>query len=176
MTPRFATLALFASLSLGFGCSKKTPEPETNPTAGAAETPAPTKKEIPESVAKMIGNFQRVYFDFNKFELADESREALEMNAELMKTYPEIRIEIQGHADERGTSEYNLALGDKRAKAVRDYMVRLLGGAENRIEIISYGEEKPIDESSTEVAWSKNRRAEFRLLWKGSEQVAGTVD
>lgn len=171
---RTAVLTLF--LLLG-GCAKKTPPPEdiNAQVAPAAQAAAANENaSVSEAVAKMIANFKRVQFEFDSFKLTPESRTALEDNADIMKVHPEVKIEIQGHADERGTSEYNLALGEKRALALRQY-ITTLGVESARVDTISYGEERPLDEGNGETAWSKNRRAEFRVTW-GTEQAAGTTD
>lgn len=103
---------------------------------------------------------QTVYFDYNSFALRDDTRRLLQANANQLKNTPGVMIQIEGHCDERGTQEYNLALGEKRALAVREYLVSL-GVAPSRIITISYGEEMPAVQGSNEAAWSKNRRAEF---------------
>lgn len=103
-----------------------------------------------------------VYFDYDKSELLSESRNILSKNAEYLKSNQDISILIEGHTDERGTSEYNLALGEKRANAVRDYY-KFLGIQLKRISTISYGKEKPIDTGHNEESWHKNRRAESKI-------------
>ena len=134
----------------------------------AEKAPEPKKEVVPEPVARMIANFNRVNFEFNSSDLGSTSRSALMENVELMRKNPSVKIEIQGHCDERGTSEYNLALGDRRAQAVVDYMVRA-GIEQARLTRLSYGKERPLEEVATETAWAKNRRAEFRVTWKPQE-------
>ena len=85
----------------------------------------------------------------------------------------DIKVEIQGHADERGTTDYNLALGQKRSDSVKSYLVSA-GVAPSRLSSISYGEEQPLDMAHTEIAWSKNRRAEFRITWGGGDLQGST--
>lgn len=159
------------------GCASEEKKADAAPTHSAeAAKKAPTaaaKKEVPAEVARLIANFQRVQFGFDSSDIDAESQAALKENAEIMQQRPDVKVEIQGHADERGTNEYNLALGDKRAQGVRDYLVRS-GIDGSRVTTVSYGEEKPVDESSTETGWSKNRRAEFRVTWSQSE-VTGTT-
>lgn len=104
-----------------------------------------------------------IYFAFDEFELKPASRENLAQKANWLESHPEYSILIAGHCDERGTNEYNLALGDRRAETARKYLVNL-GISEQRIETISYGEEKPAVRGHTEEAWSKNRRDEFRVI------------
>lgn len=101
-----------------------------------------------------------VYFDFDQYNLDNDDRSTLRANAEWLKKNAAARVQIEGHCDERGTSEYNLALGAKRAQAARDYLVSL-GVAENRLSTISYGEEIPVCRESTESCWGQNRRDRF---------------
>ena len=102
----------------------------------------------------------RVFFDFDNSDLTTEAEGTVERLAAWMKEYPATSVTIEGHADERGTREYNLALGARRANAVKDYMV-VLGIDPNRIETVSYGEERPAVLGSNEKAWAQNRRAVF---------------
>ncbi len=102
----------------------------------------------------------RVQFDFNMHDLRPDAREVLDNFAKCLQQNADWRLRIEGHADERGTTDYNLQLGDNRAASVRDYLVRL-GVEKARVSTISYGEEKPLVAASTEEAWSQNRRAEL---------------
>lgn len=101
-----------------------------------------------------------VYFDYDSFELRPDALATLRQNAEKIKQVPNVIIQIEGHCDERGTQEYNLALAEKRALATRSHLMNL-GISGNRMITISYGEEDPVDTGHTESAWSKNRRAAF---------------
>lgn len=101
----------------------------------------------------------RVQFEFNEFGLSDTARATLDKNAECLR-FKKVAVTVAGHADERGTEEYNIVLGNKRANAVVRYLVQL-GVAEDKIKTVSYGKEKPLDTASNEEAWAKNRRAEF---------------
>lgn len=121
------------------------------------------KDTIPPEVVKIPLELSRVHFDFDKYDIRPDDAKILEKNAEVLKAYPEVRIKIEGHCDERGTNEYNLALGEKRAITARDYLARL-GIEEEKISIISYGEERPLVPAHNESAWAKNRRAEFVVL------------
>lgn len=103
-----------------------------------------------------------VFFAFDKYNLTTESKGTLERNADELKRASQSRITIEGHCDERGTKSYNLALGEKRAKAAMDYLVAL-GINGSRITIVSYGKERPFDPGHDEAAWAKNRRAHFVL-------------
>ncbi len=103
-----------------------------------------------------------IYFEFDKYSLSEEARKILMKNAELMKTKKEATFLIEGHCDERGTIEYNLSLGQKRAREVRDYYARL-GVPESQLGTISYGEENPVCAESTEECWAKNRRVVTKI-------------
>jgi len=105
----------------------------------------------------------RIHFDFDQFTLSPEARQTLAANATIIKAAPGLRVRIEGHCDERGSDEYNLALGERRAQAAKDYLVSL-GVPTDRLELISYGEELPLDPASNEAAWAKNRRAEFKAI------------
>ena len=104
-----------------------------------------------------------IYFDFDRSELKPESQLALKNKAMWLEKNSEYGVRIEGHCDERGTNEYNLALGERRANAARDFLTSL-GISGDRIRTISYGEERPADPASNEAAWSKNRRDEFKLF------------
>ena len=100
-----------------------------------------------------------IYFDFDKSDLRPESQAQLAKNADWLKANPTYKATIEGHCDERGTNEYNLALGERRANAAKDYLVSL-GVDASRLETISYGEEHPVCTESTESCWQRNRRAQ----------------
>ena len=103
------------------------------------------------------------HFEFDKYELTSEARKILSENAKILKNMPDSRIQIEGHCDERGTKEYNLALGKRRVASVKNYLSSLRVPEEN-LSTISYGEEMPIDLRNNEEAWAKNRRAHFIIL------------
>jgi len=144
-------------------------------TTDTATTPA---VEIQESTDTMStesdirgGDFQpqadikTINFEFDKYELSDAIQAVLQSNATLLKVHKDWSVLVEGHCDNRGTIEYNLALGQKRAKAVRDYYVRL-GVPENSVGTISYGEEKPLCNEETDACWAQNRRAETKVIGK----------
>jgi peptidoglycan-associated lipoprotein len=106
---------------------------------------------------------QNIQFGFNAYEISPEAAEILKDKAAFLARYPQYRVEIEGHCDERGSIEYNLALGDRRACSARDYLVRL-GINPERIQTISYGKERPLDPDHTEEAWTDNRRDHFNLI------------
>ena len=104
----------------------------------------------------------RIHFDFDQYVLTDAAKNILVSNAGLLRAAPAVKVLIEGHCDERGSDEYNLALGEKRALATKNYLVSL-GVAAERMNVISYGEEMPIDSARTKEAWAKNRRANFKV-------------
>jgi len=106
-----------------------------------------------------------IHFDFDKYDIRSGDTEILKENAALLMKYPKVKIQVEGHCDERGTNEYNLALGERRANAAKKYLLSL-GVSTDRISSISYGEEKPLDAGHNEEAWSKNRRGHFVILSK----------
>jgi peptidoglycan-associated lipoprotein len=111
-------------------------------------------------------NLADIYFDFDKSELRADARDTLSKNADwLKKSYNTAVIEVEGHCDERGTEQYNLGLGEERARAALDYIASL-GVPANRLKIISYGEERPQCTESDEACWEKNRRSHFRIVSK----------
>ena len=128
------------------------------PAAGAAapaQTPRPAPKEF-----MAVAALKEVYFDFDKYDIRAEDAKTLDTNAAWLKSNADNLVLIEGHCDERGTNEYNLALGERRAKATMNYLVSQ-GIQANRITIISYGEERPVCNEKTEACWAKNRRANF---------------
>jgi len=106
-----------------------------------------------------------IHFDFDKYDIRSGDAEILKENAALLMKHPTLKIQIEGHCDERGTSEYNLALGERRANSAKKYLVSL-GMRADQISTISYGEEKPLDPGHNEEAWAKNRRDHFIILSK----------
>lgn len=117
-------------------------------------------KESAAQQAKEEFVFKDVFFDFDKYDIKEDARPALDSAAAWLKNNKEVKIIIEGHCDERGTNEYNLALGEKRANAARDYLTAN-GVASEKIKTISYGEEKPLCAEQTEDCYQKNRRASF---------------
>jgi len=168
---RFGFLAVIGVLTvamIGLSCGKKkeiaeeipietTPAPSVDTTPVKPEVPPPPPPKLEES------QFRTIHFDFDKYNLRSDAKAALDHNYELLKKFPDAFIKIEGHCDERGTVEYNLSLGEKRAKAAQDYLTGL-GIAPNQISIISYGKERPVDPRQNEEAWAKNRRDEFRVI------------
>lgn len=104
-----------------------------------------------------------VYFEFDQATLTDLSKDTLVRNADWLRANPDVRVQVEGNADERGTPEYNLALGERRAESVKSYLTSL-GIDSNRLVTISYGEERPVDSGQSEDAWAKNRRVDFKAM------------
>lgn len=129
--------------------------PEVEPPVEEEE---PVVEEEPVEIPMPVLN--DVFFAFDKYNLTDESKRTLEDNASELKRATDVAIIIEGHCDERGTKAYNLSLGEKRAKAAKEYLTAL-GVRSGRITIISYGKERPFDPGHNEAAWSKNRRGHF---------------
>jgi peptidoglycan-associated lipoprotein len=148
------------------------PQPTPGPTTEVREEPAISPAQTPEGAIRAgelpadveainrAGYLKHVFFATDSSDLSPEARELLAANAQWLKAHPTVRITIEGHADERNTDEYNLALGWRRANAVRSYLVSL-GINAGRIDTISYGEERPFAPGSNEAAWAQNRRAHF---------------
>lgn len=164
-------LGIIVMLFLIIGCAgskKKTAEEPIDsqifeqPEPPKQEAPKPVQKPAVEAAApeKIPLKFETVYFDYDRSDLRFDATRILQQNARVMKEYPDVKITIEGHCDERGTVEYNLALGDRRAMAVKQYLVDL-GIAPSRISTISYGKERPVNPGRTEEAYAKNRRAAF---------------
>jgi peptidoglycan-associated lipoprotein len=146
------------------------PAPAATPVAPPS-TGAPTTDETQRVLSSSIqelnsrGYLQDAYFDYDKYELRDDARSALATDSEWLKKFNTIQILIEGHCDERGTNEYNLALGERRANAAKDYLVSL-GVDGGRVKTVSYGEERPGCTESTETCWAKNRRAHLVITAK----------
>lgn len=119
--------------------------------------PPPPQPSLDELFRKEVLD---AYFDYNKADIRPDARIALSKTADFLKNYPQIKVTVEGHCDERGSTEYNLALGDRRANAVKQYLVSL-GIAADRISSVSYGKEKPFCTESNETCWQQNRRGHF---------------
>jgi len=134
------------------------------PTIGGDQTPNPLSGDLVSAneYATSQGLLGDVFFDYDQFDLRQDARDRLAQNAKFLTSHPEFVLTIEGHADERGTNDYNLALGDKRANAAREYL-STLGVAAARLRTVSYGEERPFCGESNEGCWSQNRRAHFTI-------------
>jgi peptidoglycan-associated lipoprotein len=179
---------LVTALGIGFvGCGKKVPPPAPQPAPPVAETPAPpappppppppappapaplsedeifARKSLDElNAEKPLGD---VFFDLDRSDLKDEGRAALQKNSEWMRRWASTKVTVEGHCDSRGTTEYNLALGERRAAAVKTYLVSLGVGAD-RVLIVSKGKEQPFCTEENEGCWSQNRRGHFIVTAK----------
>lgn len=151
-------LVVAAALGTGVGCKKKTPKVDapTPPGGGAATASQPKATAAPGGSVIL----QRVHFPLDRAELTSEATRTLGEDAKKLLANPSLRIRVEGHADERGSTVYNLALSEKRAAVVRRYLVDL-GVANDRIETVAYGEERPLVDAEGEEAWSKNRRGDL---------------
>ena len=154
------------------GLSSTSPAVDGRPGEGGrrgareSDTGASSLKQLQEGkspVTPASSPLKDIYFDFDRYDLSDDARAILRANADWLKNNPTSRVEIEGHCDERGTSEYNLALAAKRAQTAREYLATL-GVAAHRLSTISYGEEIPVCKEATESCWRQNRRARFVLL------------
>jgi peptidoglycan-associated lipoprotein len=175
--------ALVAATTLA-ACGKKTPPaPPPPPPPVAPEAPPPAPPPPPKAeVAPVVDEYARlkamsaeqieksgllaeVYFDFDRSEIRESDRGALARNADALKRFDFLRVTVEGHCDERGTVEYNLALGERRARAAHDYLVSL-GVPADRLKTVSYGKEVPVCAESSEECWQRNRRAHFTVTGK----------
>ncbi len=159
---RLKVLALIAGLALVTACESAPDEGAAASGAGAAASSGSTSKVLapaPGTQDDLVVNVgDRVFFDFDRYNLKPPARRVLERQAVWLKKYSKVTITVEGHTDERGTREYNLALGDRRANSTKDYLISL-GIDPNRIKTISYGKERPVALGSNEAAWAQNRRA-----------------
>ncbi len=162
---RFKILGVLAAVALVAACETAPEEDASASGAGAATSTtsssasSSTTSVYPGSQEDLVVNVgDRVFFAFDRFDLNEASRATLEKQAAWLAKYPTVTITIEGHCDERGTREYNLGLGERRANATKDYLVAL-GVSPNRVKTVSYGEERPVAVGSNEAAWAQNRRA-----------------
>jgi peptidoglycan-associated lipoprotein len=144
---------------------KAEPIKKEAPAVAEPVAAAPKVEEAQGAKASAVAAaLETVYFDFDKSDLRQDARDVLYKNAEmLMKVQPDAKVKIEGNCDERGSAEYNLALGERRAKSAMQYLVTL-GVKADRVSIISYGKEKPAVDGHDEAAWAKNRRADFVIV------------
>lgn len=134
-------------------------------TVSASGAPATTAAPAgPPNVSELFTqNVQDAYFDLDKSDLRSDARDALTKDAEFLRSYPQVRVSIEGHCDERGSTEYNLGLGQRRAEAAKNYLVSL-GISGTRMTTVSWGKERPFCTEHTEQCWQQNRRAHFVLV------------
>jgi peptidoglycan-associated lipoprotein len=189
MRARGIVLSLALAVAIATAACAKKPAPVARPTppastaTGGAKPPAPPQpvaepvpvppEPVPEDAvgSKSLDDLNRdsplkpVFYELDSSELSADAQATLQANASVLKQYAAWQITIEGHCDERGSAEYNLALGERRALTARDYLVSL-GVAASRVRTVSYGKEFPFDPGHDEGAWSKNRRAHFVITAK----------
>jgi peptidoglycan-associated lipoprotein len=190
MKPLVAFALILLTIVFAAACGKKklpvaaAPAPAPPPVSAPAPTTSPTQPVVealpvpqePRLSEDQVGGrslddlnrdspFKPVFFGLDSADVDDEGQKVAQANAAIMKKYPTWMVTIEGHCDERGTAEYNLALGERRATSVKTYMVSL-GIPADRIRIVSYGKEFPFDPAHTDEAWAKNRRAHFVITSK----------
>ena len=178
------SLVLVLSLAVLYGCPKKAEVASAPEAQKVEQAPAKSAEDIAaekaaaekraaeaaakaaeeqkarEAAAKAAAGLQPIYFDFDKSFIRDDAKPVMKANAEYLKANPKVKVRIEGNCDERGTIEYNQALGQRRAAAAKKYLTDM-GISAKRISLISYGKEKPVCTQSTEDCWQKNRRDEF---------------
>ncbi len=175
---RFAAMLSFAATFALFttGCSQQTTKPQDSSVSGAnsnqqaSQTPNGSEERIDSTPSnqshfailegRTTGPMLPIYFDFDKSGIKADQKNQLEKNAKYMKSAGSARFVIQGNCDERGTNEYNMALGERRALGAKKYLINL-GVASSKLTTVSYGEEKPVNHGHDELAWSQNRRDDF---------------
>ena len=185
MRLRQFALPMLAILLAGTACKKNepvvvpTPTPPPAPVSTPVTPPPPATPAVDPNAAReaaiaraMNTLSQDIFFDFDKFDIRQQDMAVLDAKAAILSQAAQVRIRISGHADERGSDEYNLVLGNQRALAAKAYLERK-GIVGSRIDVISYGEERPLDPSSTEAAWARNRRGAFEVI-AGRDQL-GTI-
>lgn len=162
------SLFVVVALSFALGCQKKQVKDaggadQANGTAGQEAPTIEDKSNSTDPLGSDSGNIKglsTVFFDYDKATLTSDAKSKLAANATWIKNNPSFTVQIEGHTDSRGSVEYNLSLGERRAKSVKSYLEGL-GVESKRMTIISYGEEKPLVPGDSEAAWAKNRRANF---------------
>ena len=162
MNKYFIVITMALVLALGFGCTKKQTvkqeepikQPEVSIPAPVATPPVGTQPVVPKI------EFKTIFFAFDSYSLNEEGKALLNQAGGLLRSYPDVALRLEGHCDERGTAEYNLALGEKRANAVREYLENL-GVSRSRLSTVSFGKEKPAVAGNDEASWAKNRRVEI---------------
>ena len=175
------SLAVILVFSLAVSCKKKPkelppppPQAQEQPQVEKVEAPVVQEPQLSEEELYLRKSLEQInlekplgtiYFDYDRAVVREDARVTLEGNADWLKKFRTAKILVEGHCDERGTEEYNLALGEKRAKSAQDYLLSL-GIASDRIRIISYGKSQPVNPGHDEGAWQMNRRAQFLVIEK----------
>jgi peptidoglycan-associated lipoprotein len=177
----FLTAAVCGLMTIG--CPKKPPTTTSSTTTATEEPSRPPSTNVPPpaeppkgdvsteplagdvAAINRAGYLKDAFFEYDKADLRDDARAALASNAEWLKKYRSVQFLIEGHCDERGTAEYNLALGDRRANAAKEYLVSL-GVDASRVKTVSYGKERPFCNQASEDCWQQNRRGHFLVTAK----------
>ena len=151
-------MVLALVLAVSVGCAKKQPGLVGEGVEGDGDGLTPEMRQ-----AYAVIQDQKIYFDFDRFDIRAEYQDVLRQKADVLKRYPQLNVLIEGHCDERGTEEYNMALGERRARVAYEYLLNL-GVSPNQLQMISYGKDRPAVTGSDESAWSQNRRDEFKVI------------
>lgn len=159
---RSIILALFVVLFVGCSTAKKD---ETGSLTSSDSESTTLNPNAMDSDSGKAGDLKTVNFGYDSYELTDSARSVLKGNIEYLKNNPAVKIQIEGHCDERGSTQYNLALGENRANAVKKFVTNA-GIAAARVSTTSFGKDRPLDPASNETAWAKNRRANFVIVSK----------
>ena len=176
LRPVLSSVTLVALLLtfLFIGCAKEEPPPPTAEAQPRPPAPAPAPAPVPapapmaaapsRTFQQALQEFQNqdIYFDFDRYDLRPDARAILDRKVAFLNENGSVRVQVEGHCDERGTNAYNMVLGERRATAARQYLTTA-GVSAGRVSTISYGEERPIDPGHNEAAWAKNRRAHFAV-------------
>ncbi|BBD08334.1 peptidoglycan-associated lipoprotein Pal [Desulfovibrio ferrophilus] len=156
-------------LMLATGCAKKTTSSSegqglsfTTPAPGSVSGASDAEMQAMKMAEQEL-TANKIFFDFDKYDLKPASKDVLKAKAAVLKKYGSWKMLVEGHCDDRGTEEYNLALGERRARAAYEFLI-VLGVPSSRLKIVSFGEERPAVSGSNETAWAKNRRAEFKVF------------
>lgn len=176
---RTFSLSLLATAAVAVAACASNPPPEPPPTPMASapmvtppvQPPTAPPRATPPPSGPMAGSkadfavkaTDRVYFDYDAYNLDSDDQRSLSSQIAWLKQFPSTRVEVQGHADERGTRDYNIALGERRAQSVKSFLVAQ-GIAEGRIQTISFGKDKPLDMGHDEAAWSRNRNSYTNVI------------
>ena len=174
---RTLSLSLLATATIALAACASNPPPEPPPTPSASNTttvtppvqppgvtpPVPTGPSAGSKADFAVKATDRVYFDYDAYNLDSDDQRSLASQIAWLKQFPSTRVEVQGHADERGTRDYNIALGERRAQSVKSFLVAQ-GISESRIQTISFGKDKPLDMGRDEAAWARNRNAYTNVI------------
>ncbi len=185
MSKTFRSLAVLAALATLVACGgNPKPKPLPPPPPVSPATPPPAPPPSSGDVVKQVDDYERfkglssdeldrmgllgeVHFDYDRADIRESDRTVLARNAEALKRFDFLKVTVEGHCDERGSVEYNLALGERRAKSAYDYLVQL-GVPAERLKSVSYGKEVPLCTDANEACWARNRRAKFTISGKGA--------